>query len=208
MFSILFPISNCIYFVEDGIRGKIFCTCLSHLRKKKRVPFCEAYSKNVQFCQSYPKKVQWCESYSKKKSSFFFESSILWVFFLSIFWKNVFLISNKAQFSESYEKVQFFESYSKKVQFFEFFFSKKKSIYWDIWKKVFNSLSHIQKKVFNSWSNIEKKGSILRVILKRRVQFCESFFQKEKFNSWSHIQQKKSISLGHIEKKFSSLSHI
>ena len=78
-----------------------------------------------------------------------------------------------------FEKIraQFFESYSRNpIQFFESI--KKKSILWVMLEN--------------------NKGSILRVILKRRVHFCE---WKEGFNSVSLFRFKKSSILRVILKK-------
>ena len=74
----------------------------------------------------------------------------------------------------------FYEScFSKKKKRFIFYRSCKK-------KEGFNSVSHVEKKEgFNSVSHDEQKGSILCVMLKRRVQLCELYW-KEGFNSVSH----------------------
>ena len=66
------------------------------------------------------------------------------------------------------------ESSRKRVQFFG---SQKKIQFFESHKKGFNSLNH------------EKEGSILWVIIQKRVQFFESVGEK-KFTSLSHIAKK------------------
>ena len=113
----------------------------------------------------------------------------------------------------------------KRVHFCELYFLNEK------W---FNSMSHgsnymsqCWKEGFNFYESCWRRGSILWVILRRRFQFCESFW-KEGFNSVSHIFQNQvqflesyfqkgfnaysffywKNTLNHIQKKFNSLSHI
>ena len=142
------------------------------------------------------------------------------------------MLKRKVQFREFVEKVQFFESFQKK-QFFEsffktlcilqknlwvvftmregfnsvIFFCQKNSILWVISEtKRFNSLSHQRKRRFNSLSH-KRKCSILWVVFKKWVQFCESCW-KEGFNSVSHVK-KKFNSVSHIfPKKKNSVTHV
>ena len=98
------------------------------------------------------------------------------------------------------EKIQFFGSYRKKVQFF---LSKlKNKVQFLESFQEFNSLSHLEKiywKMINFLSHILKKGSILWVISKKKGSILWVIFFKK--GSLSHIKKKKSVSLGHIEKK-------
>ena len=129
------------------------------------------------------KKVQYFESYQRKKvesSESYWRISILWVVF-----------KKKVQCPKKviFKKVQFCESYWKKIQFCESYsYFKKKSILRVTVKKRINSLSHFfLKKYFKkvqvceslkvkfsegekkSLSHVIKKGSILRVILKKNL---------------------------------------
>ena len=57
--------------------------------------------------------------------------------------------------------------------------NKKGSILWVIFKRSgFNSLSDVEKKGSISMSHVEEKDSIMWVMLKRRVEFFESYFIK------------------------------
>ena len=112
-------------------------------------------------------------------------------------------------------RVQFFQSYWKKVQIFDSFFPKKQffrsyqkrvQLFKTYWKTLIHWV--ILKKFY--W----KKCSILRVIcwkrfsslsnILKRVQFFESNW-KEGFHSVSHINKKGSI-VWVISQKFNSLS--
>ena len=108
-------------------------------------------------------------------SRFFWEKSILWVLvkkgFIESYSKKrkgsiLWVLPKFNSWSHITKKVQFFESYSKRVPFFES--SKKSSNHWDIltkriqffesyFKKCDNSLTHISKNGFNSLSHMFKK---------------------------------------------------
>ena len=152
-------------------------------------------SKKVHFFASYSRKKfnSLRQRFQKLKSLSHCKSSILWVILKKRFIKRFNSIGHsssskkKVQFFESYSKrVQFFESYSKRVQFFESCFLKRVHLFESYilkkWKnlqvtlkKVSISLSHVEKKGSISMSHVEKKRSVM---LKRRVQFCESYFSK------------------------------
>ena len=137
-------------------------------------------------------------SHIQKRIKKFFEKNPVSQFF-----------SRKKSVSQFKNKAQLSESYGKKGPILWVIFKQNGSILRVMFQKSeFNSLSNISKRVqffesywkegFHPASHIKKKGSILWVILfKRKVQFLGVTFNK-----------KNSISLGHIEKKFSSLCHI
>ena len=173
---------------------------MSHIWEIK-VPFFESYSKKrVQFFASHPQKKL---NSSSRISEIFKENPILWVNFLENYLSSiVWVILQK--------KSQFFESYSKRVQFFE---SSKKgfkslrhhvkegSILWVILKKRGdNSLSHIQKG-FNSLESSQKGFKSLRHHVKESSILWVIF--KKEFNSLSHL--KKGFSSRHHDKEGSIL---
>ena len=143
---------------------------------KNIIKFFELHLLNMFNSLNHMKKLL-CESYSKKSVK------ILWV-----------TLENK---EGSILRVIF-----KKVQFFYYVQKKKKTIHWVIGKKGFNSLSHkkwvqffelfLKRKKVQFFETCSKVGSILCVMLNRRVQYCVSCWT-EGFNSLSHVEQKGSI---------------
>ena len=104
----------------------------------------------------------------------------------------------------------------KKVQFFDIF-KKKRSIYSlsQIFSKIkiffeshltngFNFFESCWKEGFNFYGSCWKEGSVM---LKRKVQFCGSYFFKNSSILWV-LFSKEFNSLSHIFKAFNSLSHI
>ena len=145
---------------------------------------------------------------------FLLKKSILWVIF------------KKINFLKSFLKNKIFESYLRGINSVSRNW-KKSSILWVIFKnqtvqfiasysknKVLKSLRHIQeirpflwvvfkKKKFNSVSRFEKMFKFLWVVFFfKKVQFCMSNWKN--FNSLS--LEKRFNCLGHIAKKFNSLS--
>ena len=179
---------------------------------EKKAQFFESHSRKVQFFESYSKgwvifkKVQFCESHRKEKSVQYFESfkkgSILWVFFLKKRFNSLKHIFQKGDNSLSHVE--------KRWQFCDSYLKEEETILWDIFKKVFNplihiqffeffflkkNLSHIQKK-FYSLSRIQQKGSILWVILKKvwvmwkkSSILCVLYSVKSWFNSVCRIKK-------------------
>ena len=178
---------------------------------KKRVQFCELYSKN-QFLETF-------FTFQNILCVIFFflqKSSIQWVIIFEKF-RILSIILKKVQFCGSYSRKRFksLRRIEKKVQFFASFLTKF----------VLNSLSHILEIRFNFFDWLKKiqffescwktrkvqffasywkEGSFLWV--KRRVQFCESFSLQKKFDSLSHTQ-KDSILWIILKKRFNSMSH-
>ena len=180
----------------------------------------------------------------------FLKGSIVWILLWRGFNSLSQIFDNTVQFFESYlaqgfnslshveERVQFFESHSTSVQFFEPY-SKKCSILWVVFKSVRFCESY-QKKSSILWVIFFWKKSFLWVIWRKRlilwviwrkrfnslshlekeVQFFESYSRKERFKSASHNQEMRSSNLRVILKKrvqffesywergFNSLSHI
>ena len=161
------------FFFENGFNslGHIFCF------KKKSILW--VILKKGQFCDSYFKEKETIfETYSKRVQSFWFIFNSMSLFFFA---------------KEGFNSLNHIE---KKVQFLESFFKK------------FNSVSHIlkgsilgvifckrdqfilwviflfvqkKKKRFNSLSHIFSRVQFLWVMLKRRVQFCESYLKMVQF---------------------------
>ena len=177
--------------------------------------------KKVQFCESYYWKVQFVESCEKKGFNSFnhigkrFNSvghiqekgSIHW----DILKKGSILrvkLKERKQFftSESKKKsctlwhfsfdtrFNSLSNSSRKVQFFESFLGNSGSILWVIFQKS------------GSIFRVNQKKIILRVMLKRRAQYCESRW-KEGFTS---VSEKKGSILWvfFVSKKINSVSHV
>ena len=152
----------------NSLSHTLKCSILEVMLKKK-----------VQFCESSEK--QFLEHIFKKKvwffGSYYQKSSILWLIF----------------FGKSIPRIIFF-SFSRKFEFFDAFFQKKKKVqvFESIVNRRFNSLSYILEKVsvshvrkkFNSLSHIGKEGSIRWLILKKSSMLWVIF------NSLSQIEKK------------------
>ena len=123
-------------------------------------------------------------SHVEEKGSILWVIVKRWIQFCESYWKEGFNSVSHLRKTNSIlwglckkKRVQFCGSYSKRVQFFDPFFSKKNQFSLEvIWKK---------------------KGSILWVTLKRRVSFCESY-EKEWFNFCEFIFFQKGSVLGVI----------
>ena len=220
------------------------------------VQFCESCWKEFQFFESYYKKRfnSWSHFFFWEKGSIlwviFFKDSILWgisrkkFYSLShIFWKNS--VYFESYFKEGSilwvklekssilwvvlkKKVQFFESYWKKVRFLKvkiFDPKRLKSLSHEKKVKFFESHEKVRKCWISQNEPYFQKGSILKVIFilwkekgfdslrhiwQKMVQFCESCFKRVQFfksywkkgaNSLSHLFQKRFISVTHIAKK-------
>ena len=203
---------------------------LSHIQKKfnslsmlKKSNSLRHMEKRVQFFESYCKMVQFFELYFLEEKWFISLSHV------QILWVNVEKMFNTVSHVEKNEGFNSLSHVEPKgsilwvilkrgFQFCELYFLKEK---WfnslnhvqkvgsismsQCWRKGFNSLSHVEKEGFNSLSHVEQKGSILWVMLNRRVQFCQSFW-KEGFNSVSLIKKKGSIQWIIFFEKFNSWS--
>ena len=197
---------------------------------KKRVQFCELYSKN-QFLETFftfqnilcviffflqKSSIQWVIIFEKFRilSIILKKGSILWVIFkkkvqfIETYWKKssilrVIFDKIRSQFFESYSRnpVQFFFESIKKIQFFESCWKTRKVHFFaSYWKEVFVSVG-------------EKKGSILWVFFaSKKIRFFESYSKrdsilwiilKKRFNSMSH--KKEFNSMSHNSKKRGSI---
>ena len=172
-------------------------TSLSHVHKK--VQFFELYSKRkVHFCESYSKKGSLLRvilkrrfkslSHNQKKeekrsilSSHVQKSPTLWVTLEK-------RLNSSSQIEKKFNSLSHVKNSSNKreVQFFEHFGEKKVQFF-----ETFDSLRHIEKRLqlFESSWKVQKKGSFLWVILKN--SFVWVFFSKKKeFNSLSHNKKR------------------
>ena len=222
--------------VSQNFCTKIFKKWVQFLwvKLKKKVQFCELYSKKGFNSVSYIQKNQFLETSVKKKvgffESYFFlkKNSILWVVSekSSILW--VVLLKSSIRWVMWKKRFNSFNHIGKRFNSVGHI-QEKGSIHWDILKKKFNSSSQVEKtkqfftsesKNFHSLRLLLTQGSILWVILLEKVQFFESILRKLglnslspfleiRFNFW--VNQKKKInSLSHVGKqwRFNSSRHI
>ena len=191
---------------------------------KKRFNSLSHTQKEVQFIESYSlKKVQPFESNSKthnslsqieekkrfnslshmgtqeKLNSWSHTAKRLQLF--ESYWEEV----HKKRFNSMshFKRVQFFESYKRKikslrhiqrkrVQFFESYSKKKISSlrHFKKMKERLNSLRHFEEKDFNSLSNIGKQEKFNSLSQKERLQLFEPSWKEVQFDESSHISWK------------------
>ena len=119
-----------------------------------------------------------------------------WVFLTNFQPKISIWVTFKKRFdslSRIQKRVQFFESYSKKkkVQFFEPFFLKVQFFEsYSFWKRV-NSMSHIQKGVQLFDSFWKKFGLVLKKEKSSSLSYVKIVHMKERCYSLRHIREKK-----------------